>query len=835
MLGPGVAFTGRVVVRLESAITAAVRAKVVTTPSLAPQGLGSVLSAIQSTPGMLDVASLLSHLGQHSALLATSTVPASYVANVNDWEDDAEQSNFPPLHSLFSYWIVDLRGRSVSVNLSAIVAAIANHFQIDTAYRERNLREPAPWVVTDDNETNQQQYLFGATAQMGGKFGINAHNSAVWGKYSGAGIGFVDVERGWRTTHQDFPQPANLLIGANVASAQEHGTQSVGVAVGIDHPASNPLGIVGVAPGAKLLGVASRVSAVDATKEWELTEAIVAARNVLGPGDVLLLEAETAGGSEGGYPVEVDAHHFDAIRLASAAGIVVIEPAGNGWSDKFGGHAHNLDLPIPAGYWAAPSPVLNRNLGFDDSGAVMVSSCESVTGPGVGHRRMVAGSYGSRIDCYAWGANVRAPYTLGTQPDSEYSTQFGGTSSAAAIIAGAALLVQEMAARSVAPGNRLSPTQLRALFRREDLGTPIYDVAAVPGASAVGWMPDLALIANEFDGLPDVFIRDAIGDDGSVPSLNLAQSPDIIVKSAWSGGDPDVAFGEASPFAEQTPPNDDVRLNRTNYLFVRMRNRGLAQATDVVATVYWAEAGAYIPPSDWHLIGSAAPVVVAPAGSIVGVPYGPLKVAGPINWAPTALPVQHACFIAVLDHELDPAPPTIANLLANTVVTWDTFFAFIQGQNNAAWRNFNVLTLGQWIQGLLTAKAAFNINGPQDETAPFDIEIERRGSPDHQWKVVVPKAFARRLTPELARRIDEYDRDSGDDAYSLPIERSGARFSEVRLRPGERQRCQVEVVVPAAGRPEPGALAITQRYRGRVVGRVSFVLTEHSWRPVKRS
>ena len=61
------------------------------------------------------------------------------------------------------------------------------------------------------------------------------------------------------------------------------------------------------------------------------------------------------------------------------------------------------------------------------------------------HRRIARASFGSRIDCYAWGENVT---TADGADNKSYVNNFHGTSAASAIVAGAAILVQQMVVRS---------------------------------------------------------------------------------------------------------------------------------------------------------------------------------------------------------------------------------------------------------------------------------------------------------------------------------------------------------------------------------------------------
>jgi hypothetical protein len=85
----------------------------------------------------------------------------------------------------------------------------------------------------------------------------------------------------------------------------------------------------------------------------------------------------------------------------------------------------------------------------------------------------------------------------------------------------------------------------------------------------------------------------------------------------------------------------------------------------------------------------------------------------------------------------------------------------------------------------------------------------------------------------VVRNLERYDGESDDERCVIPIERSGVRLTSVRLLPRERHRCFVEVHIPRMDRRHEDMLSIAQIYEGRIVGRVSFVLTERSWRSAK--
>jgi serine protease len=224
--------------------------------------------------------------------------------------------------------------------------------------------------------------------------GVSA--SRAWARpgAGGNGLWFADIETGWRTDHEDFP---NYIWrrGWNVGDV-DHGTASVGVT----SAPPNPYGVSGISAWAtvNLYGI------VQAIPPWDPSGTINLAASHLIPGDVMLIEQHIPGPDVGpcpptfcncsqwGFiPVEWNQAEFDAIRSATARGIVVVEPAGNG--------GQNLDDPR----------YLNRfNLGVRDSEAVMVgaiNSGEPGSGASFGGTSCFS-DFGSRVDVSAWGDSV---------------------------------------------------------------------------------------------------------------------------------------------------------------------------------------------------------------------------------------------------------------------------------------------------------------------------------------------------------------------------------------------------------------------------------------------
>ncbi len=239
----------------------------------------------------------------------------------------------------------------------------------------------------------------------------------------------------------------------------------LGLLVGRD----NDYGITGIVPDA--------TARVAPAGNNNIAAAIDAAASVTGPGDVILLELQTcvcgltcSTTTQAGFgPLEYYQPYFDAIAQATALGVVVVEPAGNG--------AVDLDSTNCLGRFQRA----NR-----DSWAVMV-------GAGTGDTPLVRlgfSNYGSRVDVQGQGWRVA---TLGygssddpaqPGPTQRYTDHFAGTSSASAIVAGAAASLQ--GAREAAAQDFYSPFELRRVLvgsgTQPNKGT----------AYGIGPMPDLA-------------------------------------------------------------------------------------------------------------------------------------------------------------------------------------------------------------------------------------------------------------------------------------------------------------------------------------------------------
>lgn len=284
---------------------------------------------------------------------------------------------------------------------------------------------------------------------------------------NGASIGFVDIERGWTLNHKDLAAASIGIISGINQDHFGHGTSVLGMLVA----GGDDSGCVGMVPRAT-----ARVVSQFQPGGLNIAKAILSAIGVMQAGDILLLEIQTQMDGVERLPIEVEPACFEAIRLGVSLGIVIIEAAGNG--------ALNLDIyrDNSRGY------ILNRSSpDFQDSGAIMVGAANSA----FPHARHNDTNYGSRIDCYGWGENITTTGDgkNGNLTDS-YTDNFGGTSGASSMIAGAAIAIQGIF--SVKNGLRLGPQRIRGILSDPALGTRSAD----PRTDQIGVMPDLRRIID---------------------------------------------------------------------------------------------------------------------------------------------------------------------------------------------------------------------------------------------------------------------------------------------------------------------------------------------------
>ncbi|MBS2011709.1 MAG: S8 family serine peptidase [Deltaproteobacteria bacterium] len=307
---------------------------------------------------------------------------------------------------------------------------------------------------------DKQGYLRKAPAGIDAPF--------AWGRRGGRGEGvwFADIEGAWNTKHEDLPGDRVAAIGRPVPNRawEMHGTAVLGEVVA----RTNDLGMVGIAPNVPRVFTSS-VNDVSAATAIDLAQA------QLRPGDVLLVELHAIGPRGRFMPMELWDDVFQVIQIATARGVIVVEAAGNG--------AEDLDHEAYRGK-------LDRTK--RDSGAIMVGAGAPALPGWTDRSRLDFSNYGSRVDVQGWGRMV-ATLDYGDLQGCDatgrkYTNEFGGTSSASPIVAGAAILVESIVKTD--KGCPYTPAELRSLLVAT--GSPQTSGPHGPATQHIGPRPDLA-------------------------------------------------------------------------------------------------------------------------------------------------------------------------------------------------------------------------------------------------------------------------------------------------------------------------------------------------------
>ncbi|MBK5503176.1 MULTISPECIES: S8 family peptidase [unclassified Bacillus (in: firmicutes)] len=379
--------------------------------------------------------------------------------------------------NLLNYYIVETQG---DIDVQALLVQFEKSSLVETAYLQEEEAPPEERLSNlsinpyDEPRLTRQGYLEPAP------LGINA--PYAWSIKGGDGKGttFVDMEYGWLFSHEDLVnQKIELMSGQNKSEHHDHGTSVLGIVSAED----NNIGGIGIAPKAKV----KVVSQIRDNGMYNTADAILSAVNNMQAGDILLLEAQATYegyGDKNYLPVEVKPDIFDAIRLGTNKGIIIIEAGANGGNDLDQFRDRN------------GKQVLNRNSpDFKDSGAIMVGAASAR----VPHKRSYFSNYGSRVDVYGWGNAVD---TTDAKPrefmKNLYTSSFSGTSSASPIIAGAAASIQGITKTNL--GKVYTPSQLRDILSDPSTGTKSND----PASDKIGVLPDLKAIVSKLGFSPNL-------------------------------------------------------------------------------------------------------------------------------------------------------------------------------------------------------------------------------------------------------------------------------------------------------------------------------------------
>jgi hypothetical protein len=329
---------------------------------------------------------------------------------------------------------------------------------------------------------------------MAAPVGINAQYAWTYPGGAGLGVKLIDVEKAWRLNHEDLPGNQFFQVGifSWLPDDIEHGTAVLGELVAC----ADRFGATGIVPsltyGVSALRVPDAVN--NAAAALTRGDVILIAQHAPGPSSGVACDSQcytNCGNSSCTYeyvPMEYWQADFDAIKAATARGIIVVEAAGDG----------SMDL---AGQQYQGRFGLGNNT---DSGAIMVGAGKSAT-----REPWCFSNFGNRVNLQGWGDSVG---TLGygldgngnidpslrangdPDPSQWYTRNFGGTSSAAPIVAGAVCAVQGVLRAQGMPV--LLPSDMRGLLTATGTPQP-HSTLGRP----IGPLPDLRNALNSFSFL----------------------------------------------------------------------------------------------------------------------------------------------------------------------------------------------------------------------------------------------------------------------------------------------------------------------------------------------
>jgi hypothetical protein len=429
--------------------------------------------------------------------------------------------------------------------------------QVEIAY-PAPLPAPLPVIVGSGTQTSglfgpveppspsyvsRQGYLNPATAGIDAKY--------AWTQAGGKGenVILVDVEYSFNQTHEDLKYVP--VIGGVMWNGygDDHGTAVLGEMIG----KSNFYGVTGIATNSvtKFSGACMNKNCAN----YNPANAINTARLNTGSGDVILVEQQFyVCNSEFGPPEWAQAI-FDVIKTATTAGRIVVETAGNGGVD--------LDQP-------ACNDLFNRSV--RDSGAIIVGAGSPPTYAQTDRSRLDFSSYGSRVDVQGWGHNVCTTgygdlYT-GSGKNQWYTNSFGGTSSSAPIVAGAAALLSSIAQER---GVAVTPDWIRSTL--VNTGSPQQSDPDFPASEHIGPRPDLkaAIATVPVPGFNSQFTANASG----WSAVKGTWTVDTRTGMYTTSGAPNSKLHSVKHVYDYTTLTYEVRMKRTvcascgNFIVIR--------------------------------------------------------------------------------------------------------------------------------------------------------------------------------------------------------------------------------------------------------------------------
>ncbi len=314
-----------------------------------------------------------------------------------------------------------------------------------------------------------------------------------------------------------------------------------------------------------------------------------------------------------------------------------------------------------------------------------------------------------------------------------------------------------------------------------------------------------------FLGYPnhDLFIRDNLQDYGKEPLVQggICASPDVIIYNQKLL-DPDATLGTEAA-KKRNDLGEQVEAGQDNFIYLRVQNRG-TQPTSGRAKLYWSPPSTFPTPNSWNFLGEIAIPAIHP---------NELKVVGPITWHKNQIPaVGHYCFIALVDSGNDPAPNP------NTISSLNDFRHFISDNNNATWKNFNVVDMF----ANSTNSMDFHIQGWPRININTDLKIDVKPLPKTaKVKLRILKRLSKQALPKGLTLVQEsalyheYTVEAGKTCF----------LKNIKLNPSDNSVAKLEFILPKTITDGNYQIHVAQIVNGIEMGRVTSLISvkEHPY------
>lgn len=230
---------------------------------------------------------------------------------------------------------------------------------------------------------------------------------------------------------------------------------------------------------------------------------------------------------------------------------------------------------------------------------------------------------------------------------------------------------------------------------------------------------------------PDLYLRDTLADTGREPAPYLScWSPDIINRTNKA----DAATLTQMANLANGALAQNIEKGQDNYVYFRLMNTGSAPASGTFH-LYLSKISTFPDPTAWIDLGSFAFGSI-PAGGYWH-PANPDQCLVIPAATTNALGKIHCCFIGIVDSAEDPAPDRMQ------IHSVDEFHAFIQGSNNYAWHNCEIVDLAVDPVSPVLIRKAFELHGFGALPMPTDFEIDTTNlPPEAVIDVLLPKDTA---------------------------------------------------------------------------------------------